>query len=55
MKAEFIARLGMKGEIVAYIDPLPYGYLMIFKDGRRIPGSSLQEFRDAGYTIEAKR
>lgn len=53
MKAEFTAQLG--GEIVAYIDKLPYSYLATFKDGRKIPASSLQEYRDAGYTIEPRR
>lgn len=53
MKAEFTARLGR--EVVAYIRPMPIGYVMTLNDGRKIPAFSLQEYRDAGYVVESNR
>ena len=53
MKGEFIVRMG--GKVVASVDVLRTGYLAVFKDGRKIPATSLQEYRDAGYTVESKR
>ena len=54
MKNEFIVRMGR--EVVAYVDVLRTGgYLANFKDGRKIPATSLQEYRDAGYTVESKQ
>ena len=53
MKGEFIIRMGR--EVVASVDVLRTGYLAVFKDGREIPATSLQEYRDAGYTVESKQ
>ena len=53
MKGEFIMRMGR--EVVASVDVLCTGYLAVFKDGRQIPATSLQEYRDAGYTVESKQ
>ena len=52
MKGEFIVRMGR--EVVAYVDVLRTGYLANFKDGRGIPATSLQEYRDAGYTVDVR-
>lgn len=49
----YVALLG--GVIVAHIQELPYSYLLVFQDGRRIPAASFDEIRSNGYEVQLYR